>query len=238
VGEGKRMRQLTVFAKKPKPSTIVLYLTIVAGLLFYLFVLRPQQQFYAVHYVKIQGAYLLKPAEINPFELTDIHGKPFTQESLKGHWSMIYFGFTQCEVICPTVMAMLNKTYAKLLTTLPSGDMPQIIFVTIDPERDSLKKISDFIVPFNSQFIGVRGSETATLALEKELHILATKSQQKAKDYSLNHTSDILLINPKGKIQAYFTYPQNVDALVKDYQLILTQMRRDSKNSKGTTILN
>jgi protein SCO1/2 len=210
----------------------IIFLLIVLGIssVFYVLVLRQQQQYYVTHYVKIHGAYLLKPIEINAFKLTDMYGKQFTLKNLKGHWSMIYFGFTQCDVICPTMMAMLNKMYAKLRTTLPPIDMPQVVFITIDPERDSPKSIYNYVVLFNSQFIGARGSQNDIMALEKQLHIVVNKIQSNAvNNYSLDHSTDILLVNPNGKIQAYFTYPQDTDALVNDYRLILAQRKREKR---------
>jgi protein SCO1/2 len=214
--------------KNRKLSAIILFfIVIVASLIFYFNVLRPQQKYYYAHYVKIHGTYLLEPIKIKNFLLMDAHEKKYTKENLKGHWSMIYFGFTHCDMICPTTMHALNKMYLILQKSLEKKELPQVIFITLDPERDSLKKINDFVAAFNSHFIGARGSMEVTIALKKQLHVIATKIQTNAQtvdNYTLDHSADILLVNPNAEIQAYFTYPQQSENIAQDYQSILTKI--------------
>lgn len=223
----KKNRKLSVF--------ILFTIVLIISLIFYFSVLKSQRQYYLAHHVKIHGVYLLKPLDIQNFSLTDTHDNPFTRENLKNHWTMVYFGFTNCEMICPTVMAKLNNMYTALQKTLVKNDLPQVIFITIDPERDSLKRIKDYVASFNQNFIGARGSKDSTIAIAKQFHITAKKTprnSQNDNDYAVDHSPDVLLVNPEAKIQAYFPYPQQPTALAKDYQSILTKQARNQQNLK------
>jgi protein SCO1/2 len=177
-----------------------------------------------VHNVKIQGVYLPLPVAIAPFHLTDNHGKIFTNENLKGHWTMLFFGFTNCGFVCPTTLTELNKMYQQLQNKLSKNNLPQVIFISVDPARDTVKRINEYVTAFNPQFIGLRGKESATEKLENELHIMAEKMQTSRKgknNYTIDHTAEILLINPAGQLQAYMSYPHTAEQMIKDYNLIL-----------------
>ena len=215
----------TSFHKSNKSSAIILFsFVVIAALIFYLTVLRPQQKYYNANHVNIHGVYLLKPIEINNFEFTDSHNNKFTKENLKGHWTMLYFGFTHCDVVCPVTMDTLNKMYLLLQNTTLKNNLPEIVLVSIDPERDTTKRLNDFVTSFNSNFIGVRSSIESTIALEKQLHIEAQTNQQGSNNFNLKHSADILLINPDAKIQAYFQYPQQPQQLAMEYQSILSKL--------------
>lgn len=216
-----------IHPKKRSLSIIILFFVVLTiGLVFYFNVLRPQRQYYLTHYVNIHGIYLLHPIETQDFSLIDTQRKPFTKENLKNHWTMLYFGFTHCNLVCPTTMSTLNKMYVILQKTLDKKELPQVIFITIDPENDSLKKIKDFVTAFNANFIGLKGSMEATKSIEKQLHIITTtqKDTLKSANSTLNHTTDILLINPEAKIQAYFTFPQQSTSMAEEYRSILAKI--------------
>lgn len=174
--------------------------------------------------VKIDGVFLAQTKEINDFHLTASNGKPFTKENLKGHWTMIFFGFTNCGMVCPTTMAALNDMYKKLEKDLPANQMPQVVMVSVDPDRDTLDRMKGYVASFNPNFIGTRAEIGETVALEKQLHIAAAKMQvdgQGKNQYTINHSAEILLFNPKGQLQAYLAYPHQPEQMAKDYKLII-----------------
>ena len=178
--------------------------------------------------IKINGLFLPQPQQITPFNLTNHHGKIFSQENLNGHWTMMFFGFTNCATVCPTTMVALNKMYQSLRKKLPADQLPQIVMVSVDPDRDSVTRMDQYINAFNSDFIGVRADIVATVALEKQLHIVAAKLEtdgQGKNHYTINHTADILVFNPKGQLQAVLSSPHQPDQMVKDYQLIQSATR-------------
>ena len=194
------------------------------ALVMYFGMIQPTLESHQKPTVKLNGVYLPTPTTISPFALTDNHNKPFTQDNLKNHWTMMFFGFTNCAMVCPTTMAALNGMYQKLEKELPADKMPQIVFVSVDPERDTVDKINDYMISFNKNFIGTRAEIVDTIALEKQLHIVAAKLQvdgQGKDNYTINHSAEILLFNPDGKLQAYFSYPHDSDELAKEYKMIL-----------------
>jgi protein SCO1/2 len=203
---------------------ISIVFAIVALVGFWHFVVVKPQTEVVAQTVKISGTYLPKANPINDFKLTDNHGKPFTKANLQGQWTMMFFGFTNCAYVCPTTLAELKQMYSKLKETLPNNKLPQIVLVTVDPERDSVAIMNEYVNEYNPNFIGVRGDLIETKKLENQLRIKAQKVQAEdapKDEYSVNHSAEILLFNPKGEIQAYFTYPHTAEKLVNDYNLVL-----------------
>jgi protein SCO1/2 len=194
------------------------------SLIAYFAILRPQQKYYYEHHITIQGVYLLKPIALDAFELTDHNGNSFTKDNLKKHWTLIYFGFTQCNLACPTTLQSLNKTYQILKKQMPTHALPQIVFVTLDPKHDSLEKMKNYITSFNSHFIGARTTQEKTETIKNIFHISAENNQD-----IINHSTRILLINPNAQIQAYFSYPPNAEKMANDYFKIINNQPLESK---------
>lgn len=175
--------------------------------------------------VKIDGLYLAEPrSDIRPFSLTDTAGRPFTQESLKGHWTMLFFGFTNCGMVCPTTMAALKGMMRQLEAVLPKPMLPQVVMISVDPERDNAARLAEYVHSFHKNFIGARADIATTIALEKDLHIAAAKIQAgdgKNGHYTIDHSSEILLFNPAGQLQAYLSWPHESKQMAQDYRAVL-----------------
>lgn len=205
---------------------ILLDMIIITALVIYFGVIRPEQR--QAMRVSIDGTYLTTPQQISNFALTDNHGKTFTKDNLKGHWTMMFFGFTNCGMVCPTTLDALNKMYQTMQKDMPANQLPQVVFVSVDPDRDTVERINDYMNAFNKNFIGVRAEIAETIALEKQLHIVAAKMQvdgQGKNQYTINHTAEILLFNPDAQLQALFSYPHEPEQMVKDYKLILSSTK-------------
>lgn len=205
---------------------ILLMVAIFTSAVMYFGLIKPSQA-HRVKEVKINGIFLPTPKAINDFQLSDHNGKPFSKDNLKGKWTMMFFGFTNCGYVCPTTLAELNIMYQTLKKTLPDNQLPQVVLVSVDPERDSIEKMHSYINAFNPHFVGVRADLAETVALEKQLHISAIKMQAEGdgkNHYMINHTAEILLINPSANVQAYFSFPHKADQMVKDYKLILANI--------------
>jgi protein SCO1/2 len=213
--------------KSRKKSLSWSLVIIILGLIFYIAVLRPQQRFYHEHHVDINGTYLIKPLAVPYFDLTDNRNQPFTKNNFLGHWTFLFFGFTHCEMVCPISLSTLNAMYRQLEKTLPPAQLPQVVFVTIDPERDTQKKLNLYVSNFNSHFIAARTTSEKTVALESDFHVESNKtaSNKPGSAYSINHSSEILLINPEAKIQAYFRYPPHTEFMVNDYNSIISRFQ-------------
>jgi protein SCO1/2 len=162
------------------------------------------------------GTLLQQPREIGTFELTGIDQKPFNNASLKGQWTLLFFGFTHCRGVCPTTMAELNKMYRAL--SLKS--MPKVVMITLDPEADSLSRLGEYVKAFNPHFYGARGTKEAIHKMTSELGIAYAKIKTSEFNYDIEHSGSIILFNPQGKLAAFFTTPHQASLLVKDLTLL------------------
>ncbi len=173
----------------------------------------------------LTGTVIDKPKLIKDFSLTNSDGTPFTNKNLKNHWTFLFFGFTRCGYVCPTSMTALKQAYAELQKN-PNLPKPQVVFVSIDPERDDFSRIHHYVTSFNQDFIGATGSKTALNQLTSQLGILYMKiirADQKTKtsnDYDIDHTGSILLVDPDGELIAVFSMPHQANRIVKDYSAI------------------
>lgn len=145
-----------------------------------------------------------KPAP--DFTLTDQEGKPFSANSLRGKLVLMAFGFTHCPNICPTTLANLAITY-KLLSPEEQGRV-QVLFVTVDPERDTPKVLKDYVPFFDQHFIGLTGKPEQIAATAKAYGVEYQKSSQpspaRANDYTMDHSTSIFLIGRAGELVAFY----------------------------------
>lgn len=203
--------------------TVIMTMAIFVSIIIYFGLIKPAQHPHLKD-VKIDGIVLIPTKDISDFQLTDSQGKIFTKDSLKNHWTMMFFGFSNCGMVCPSTMAALNKMYLTLQKQLPDNQLPNIVMVSVDPERDTVTKMNNYVTMFNSHFLGARGEAAETVRLEKEFHIVAVRIQQgnDKNNYYFDHSAEILLINPDAKIQAYLSYPHTPEQMVKDYKSVLS----------------
>lgn len=165
------------------------------------------------------GTRIDQPQGLPEFHLTDGSGHPFTNHSLKGHYSFLFFGYTHCRGICPLTMTMLTQLYKQLKTEkLP---LPQIVFITLDPKRDKQKVINNYVKAFNPAFKGVTGPLVGIQQLSKQMGVVYIKAQQnnpQDKNYQIDHSGTLYLINPAGQLIAVFSPPHEKDIIVQDYK--------------------
>jgi len=174
--------------------------------------------------------YLPAPKAISPFKLTDDSGKPFTNDNLKGRWSMVFFGFTHCGQVCPVTLTELNKMYQLLEKDLASNQLPQIVFISVDPERDSQKVIHNYIKNFNPDFIGATADTENLNIFIKELGLYYNKTDGKNSDnYGVNHSSQIFIFNPNGDWVGFASYPSQSNQLAKNYE---TMIKKNGQTNK------
>ncbi len=148
---------------------------------------------------------LPKPVTLSPFSLYDQNAQTITQDSLKGHWSLVFFGYTYCPDVCPTTLAEINRA-AKHITK----DDLQVVLVSVDPARDSAKQLKGYIEYFNPKFQAWSGEVAVLEDLARQMHIFFQKTGED-EAYLMDHSSQVVLVNPKGEYQGYFTAPLNPD---------------------------
>lgn len=174
---------------------------------------------------KFHGTILEKPRDVAAFELTGIDNRPFNNDSLHGRWTIMFFGFTNCGSICPTTMAELGKMY-RVLEEKDAKVLPQVVMVSLDPERDSADKLNHYVKVFDRHFYGARGEEDAVKLMAHEMGVayakIALQGNGDAENYEIEHTGTLMLFNPKGQLSAFFTMPHKAALLASDYLLLVS----------------
>nr|VFJ74942.1 MAG: protein SCO1/2 [Candidatus Kentron sp. FM]VFJ77091.1 MAG: protein SCO1/2 [Candidatus Kentron sp. FM]VFK22024.1 MAG: protein SCO1/2 [Candidatus Kentron sp. FM] len=169
---------------------------------------------------------LAEPRPFPAFTLTDHQGHSFTEKSLHGQWTFLYFGYTSCPDVCPPVLATLIQTDRILRETPVPGSsrsVPRVVFVSLDPERDTKERIMRYLSRFNPDFLGATGTEEEIRNLTRQLGVTYHRSykDKSGEDYIIDHSSFILLTTPQGRIRATFFPPHNPAAVAEDFRKIL-----------------
>jgi protein SCO1/2 len=148
------------------------------------------------------GLYYKEPRNINEFRLTDHQNQAFTKQQLKGKWSWVFFGYTSCPDVCPTTLQELNFVYDDLKAV---SDDAQVLLISIDPQRDSVDVLSNYIQYFNKEFIALTAGHEVLFPLARNLGLMyAINDQLDGKPYTVDHSASMILINPRGEVAAIF----------------------------------
>lgn len=171
---------------------------------------------------EMRGAVITPPRQLTDFTLASTTGKPFKLSEHKGQTMLIYFGYRSCPDFCPTTFAELKHVYESLNQP---ADKLKILFVTVDPERDTLDNLSLYMAAFDDDFIGLRDDTPALQSLLDEFGVVATKRVvgESALSYLIDHTASVFLIDSSGELRMQYLYGTNYRDIVHDLQLILPQ---------------
>jgi protein SCO1/2 len=183
-------------------AILVFIVVIVAG-----FVYRIQQpRVMTVAEMKVNGLYLLEtPRNFGEIELVDHRGDPFTRDRFEGRWSLLFFGFTYCPDVCPTTMAFLDRFVEELQGT--EAEDTQVVMVSVDPARDTVEQLADYVPYFNEEFIGITGEFLDIHRFATALNTPFRKVPGQGEDYQVDHSANVVLINPKGDYHGFFITP-------------------------------
>ncbi len=157
------------------------------------------------------GTWLPEPRAVAPFSLTDLQGRSFSNQTLLGHPSLLFFGYSSCPDICPTTLATIQG----VLRGSPRPAL-QVLFVTIDPERDTPATLEAYLHAFGGNVVGLYGSEAALAPLEQSLGALVERRGGTPAGYRIDHTATLYLIDARGRMAAVFTPPLTAAALRAD----------------------
>jgi len=170
--------------------------------------------------LRANGAFLFDmPRSFEDFALVDHRGQSFTRDSLKGHWTLVFFGFTYCPDICPTTMAFLNTLVGELASTEVGKDT-EVLMVSVDPARDTVDKLAAYVPFFNPEFVGVTGEFLEIHRFATALNTPFRKAPGQDGDYQIDHGANIALINPKGDFHAFFSPPFELAKMKVTYRAI------------------
>ena len=164
------------------------------------------------------------------FQLVDHFGERFDNARLREHWTFMFFGFTYCPDICPMTLSVLDQVERRLQTEYPELPM-QVVFVSVDPARDTPERLGQYVPYFNPGFLGVTGAEAQIERLSRQLGILYIHHEDEDGDgnYMVDHSSAVLLIDPNGRFSALFPAPHLPDTLYQDLLRIERLHRIDSR---------
>lgn len=166
-------------------------------------------------------ATVLQPVKALPeFQLLDQDSKAFDRARLERHWSLLFFGFTQCPDVCPTTLGMLSQA-KRQLSDLPAAQRPQVVLVTADPQRDSAAQLGPYVHFFDPEFIGVTGSAAEIQRLAQALGVSIAIRKLVNGDYTVDHSTTIFLVDPQGALRAVFSTPHVPAVIADDYRRIV-----------------
>ncbi len=165
------------------------------------------------------------PRIIKDFDLLDHAGASFTLDNLKGKWSLIYFGFTHCPDICPTTLAKLAQLEKVLEPEV--AEQTQMILVSLDPARDTVEVLSDYMAYFSPEFVGVTGDFMTIMSLTRNVNVAFSKVVLgKDEGYTIDHTGHLVLVNPNGHYHGIFKPPFELATLKLTLQSIVLQFEQ------------
>ena len=162
---------------------------------------------------------LSPPRPLPPLALVDQNSQPFDVARLRGRWSFVFFGFTSCPDVCPVTMTALAAT-SKQLATLPEQLRPQVVMISVDPERDTPERLADYVKAFDPSFVGATGTKEEIDEFALRMGVAAAKRPIEGGSYSVDHTTSLFLVDPDGALRALFSAPHVPQQIADDYRRI------------------
>ena len=155
---------------------------------------------------------------LKSFSLIDNKERAFTNTNLMNKWSFVFFGYTHCPDICPTTLVTIKHINNALAKHPQPQSNFQVIFVSVDPERDTPKNLASYVSFFNKDFIAVTGHAEKLKAFAKQFSAAYIKEASDTPgNYLMSHTSSIFLVNPKAELVASFSPPLSVETITEQY---------------------
>ena len=156
---------------------------------------------------RVPGLLWPNPKVLQDFSLTDEDGGAFDRNRLLGRWSLLFFGFTNCPDVCPTTLSVLKQARRRLGDAAP----PQVVFVSVGPERDDPATLKRYVDYFDPAIVGVTGAPEALDTLTRQLGILYMKvgGEAPGEAYTMDHTASILLLDPAARLVGLLSPPHD-----------------------------
>lgn len=162
------------------------------------------------------GTQLSEPRPLPEFQLAGSDNASFTRRDLEGRWHLVFFGFTHCPDVCPNTLFILDRVVEQLEQS--GVKAPQVVFVSVDPERDDPAQVAEYVEYFNENFIGVtaHGGHDEDLQRLTQAMSVAYEFRPEGDGYTVVHSSALLLVNPDAQLHAIFTPPLRADDIAAD----------------------
>ncbi len=157
------------------------------------------------------GTALPEPRALPAFALVDQAGRSFGPERFEGRWSLLFTGFTHCPDVCPTTLAQMAE-----LRRFVGRDDLQFVFVSVDPERDTPVVVARYLAHFDPALVGATGARAEMERLTAGLGLAQVRNPGTDGEYTVDHSTAFVLIDPEARLAGYFSAPHERDALVAD----------------------
>lgn len=157
------------------------------------------------------------------FNLIDQNGQAFSPIQLQGQWSFLFFGFTYCPDVCPATLKAMQSVWKILPTKMGEAGHPKLYFISVDPDRDKVEMLKNYVQYFNPEFNGVTGKLDELDKLTNQIGILYgydDKEGENDKEYTVNHSAQLILIDPKGRMRAVISPPHIAETISSNFQTI------------------
>jgi protein SCO1 len=172
--------------------------------------------------VELTTGILLTPGRALPeFSLIDQKGRTFATADLRGRWSLLFFGYTNCPDFCPTTLTTL-AAMEKSLRAAKAAVLPQVVFVSVDAKRDTPAQMAKYVPYFDPSFIGLTGADQPSIeAVAKKLGVAVSIQPAADGNYTVDHSGAMFVLSPDGRIVAILTGPFSAGALQSDFLRIV-----------------
>ncbi|MEM7650579.1 MAG: SCO family protein [Pseudomonadota bacterium] len=170
-----------------------------------------------------QGRDAMKIAGLNiggPFSLTNHLGEDVTEKNYEGQHKIIYFGFTYCPAICPTELQKMSRIVSALEKNYPeAAENIQPLFITIDPERDRVPVMREYVRLFHPRLVGLTGTQPQIDFVKKSYRVFASKVEDETmNDYTMDHSSFLYLMSPDNKLMTMYRINDTADEIYADIE--------------------
>lgn len=165
-----------------------------------------------------------EPRPVARFELHTATGERFSEADLKGQWSLLFFGFTNCPDICPDTLSQLARAIDRL-KLMRRERLPRVIFVSVDPQRDQGEALDEYVTWFDPDFTAVTGSDQALQQFTRQMGVIYVREppDPESGSYSVDHSGMVVIIDPDGRLYGRFAQPIDSDELVADLFLLTSR---------------
>jgi protein SCO1/2 len=161
------------------------------------------------------------PKPVTAFALTDHENRAFDLASLKGKWSFLFFGFTHCPDVCPTTLAVLARARDKIAKSMAGAEDIQVVFISVDPNRDTASKLRQYVYHFDTTILGVTGDDAQIGNLAGQLgaayQVAITAGME---NYPVYHSAGVFLLDPRARYLAVFTPPHDAEDLSRRFKVV------------------
>lgn len=206
---------------KPIATTVVACLALVAVVLGVFVYSVTRTHTLSAGELRELGVFILpEPREIQAFSLVTAQGEAFQPSDLLGRWAFVFFGFTHCPDICPTTLAVMAEAERQLGPQSGANAGYHGVMVSVDPQRDQGAVLADYVGAFSPSFTGLTGSLQDIGEFARQVNVAFVKVPAADGGYSVDHSGQIVIINPQGQYHGFIKMPHAAETIVQTFQAL------------------